>query len=215
MNLENLAQILIYIHAACGGLALLAGTLALIVKKGSPNHKNSGKLFFYAMLVSASMALFIAILPNHRSPFLFAIGVFSAYFILMGYRALKYKRKNISLKVDKGIAWVMVITGVTMVLASFMLYDGLNIVLLAFGVVGLIFSILDISQFRNPEKLKAQWLKKHLGKMIGGYISAMTAFVVVNEFFSSAYGWFIPSILGGIIIVYWFRKLNGKAPKKI
>ena len=44
--------------------------------------------------------------------------------------------------------------------------------------------------------------------MIGGYIAASTAFVVVNEFFPSFYGWFIPGIIGGFFIAYWLRKLN-------
>jgi hypothetical protein len=44
--------------------------------------------------------------------------------------------------------------------------------------------------------------------MLGGYISATTAFVVVNGFFPSFYGWFIPGIFGGLIIAYWMRKLN-------
>ena len=46
--------------------------------------------------------------------------------------------------------------------------------------------------------------------MIGGYISATTAFVVVNEFFTGIYGWFIPGTLGGLYIIFWIRKLNRK-----
>ena len=44
--------------------------------------------------------------------------------------------------------------------------------------------------------------------MLGGYISATTAFVVENNFFPSFYGWFIPEIIGGLIITYWSRKIN-------
>ena len=44
--------------------------------------------------------------------------------------------------------------------------------------------------------------------MIGGYIAATTAFVVVNEFFSGLYGWFVPGLIGGIYIGYWMSKLK-------
>jgi len=79
-----------------------------------------------------------------------------------------------------------------------------------FAIIGIIFSIRDLRLYRNPNKLKEAWLKIHLGKMIGAYISATTAFVVVNEFFPSIYGWFIPGIVGGLFITYWIRKLNDK-----
>jgi hypothetical protein len=82
--------------------------------------------------------------------------------------------------------------------------------LTVYGLVGLIFSIRDLDLYKDREKLKNDWLKIHLGKMIGGYISATTAFVVVNNFFPSIYGWFIPGIFGGIYISYWMMKLNKK-----
>jgi hypothetical protein len=44
--------------------------------------------------------------------------------------------------------------------------------------------------------------------MIGGYIAATTAFVVVNNFFSSFYGWFIPGTISGLYITYWIKKIN-------
>ncbi len=68
----------------------------------------------------------------------------------------------------------------------------------------------DLILFKNHERLKEGWLKLHLGKMIGGYISAATAFVVVNQFFPSFYGWFIPGIIGGFVITYWTRKIKAK-----
>ena len=43
---------------------------------------------------------------------------------------------------------------------------------------------------------------------MGGYIAAVTAFVVVNQVFPSFYGWFIPGIIGGIFIVYWMRRVR-------
>lgn len=201
---------LILCHALFGGIALLSGFVSLIVEKGKIIHKKTGKLFYFSMLLSAFTALIISVLPRHENPFLFSIGVFSSYFILTGYRALRFKTKNYNLKTDKIISWIMVITAILMILYNPLVNQKINIVLIVFGIVGLSFSMRDLVLFNKTDKLKKDWLKLHLGKTIGGYICAVTAFVVVNEFFSSFYGWFIPGIIGGFYIVYWIRKLNKK-----
>ena len=208
--MEKTIQILIYIHAAFGGIALLAGLVSIIAKKGKNIHRKSGLIFFYSMMLSGIIAMIVAVLPNHESPFLFAVGIFSLYFVLTGNRALNFKRKNPDLKIDKLISIIMISTGVLMILLPIILTKSINIVLVVYAIVGIIFSVSDLILFRNPERLRKGWLKLHLGKMLGGYISATTAFVVVNEFFPSFYGWFIPGIVGGFVIAYWMRKMNKK-----
>ena len=83
-------------------------------------------------------------------------------------------------------------------------------ILVVFGVVGILFSIRDLRLYKKPKQLKKGWLKFHLGKMIGGYISATTAFVVVNQFFPGIYGWFVPGIIGSFVIVFWIKKIERK-----
>ena len=208
--MKKTIQILIFIHAAFGGIALLAGLVSIIAKKGKNIHRKSGLIFFYSMMLSGIIAMIVAALPNHESPFLFAVGIFSLYFVLTGNRALNFKRKNPDLKIDKLISIIMITTGVLMILLPIILTKSINIVLVVYAIVGIIFSVSDLILFRNPERLRKGWLKLHLGKMLGGYISATTAFVVVNEFFPSFYGWFIPGIVGGFVIAYWMRKMNKK-----
>ena len=51
-------NMLLPIHVAAGGLAIVLGALALLVTKGGTVHRRIGLLFVYAMLVmgiSASM----------------------------------------------------------------------------------------------------------------------------------------------------------------
>jgi uncharacterized membrane protein len=206
MNKEQIIQILIYSHALFGGVALLSGFISLIVKKGKKVHKKSGKLFYYCMLLSASTALIIASLPQHESSFLFAIGIFSSYFIITGYRALRFKNKNINLKTDRILSLVMMFTGILMILYNPLVHQKINIVLTVLGIVGLVFSTRDLMLYKNTDKLNNVWLKLHLGKMIGGYISATTAFVVVNNFFPGFYGWFVPGTIGGFYIIYWIKR---------
>lgn len=206
--MENIVQTLIYIHAILGGIALIAGAIALMVKKGLSTHKKAGKVFFYTMLISAFTALIIAVLPQHENPFLFSIGVFSAYFLISGYRSLNFKQKDFQLNTDKIIAYLIIFTGLSMLLYPLVFYGKLNVVLSVFGIVGLVFGVRDLMLFRQVEALRKKWLPLHLGKMAGGYIAAITAFFVVNNILPGLLNWFAPGIIGGFYIAYWIRKVG-------
>ncbi|MGB7394537.1 MAG: DUF2306 domain-containing protein, partial [Pricia sp.] len=170
--MEQGIHVLIIVHAAFGGIALLAGLSAMVAQKGLQVHKKSGLVFYYSMLISTITAMVVAFLPNHESPFLFAIGVFSLYFVLTGRRALRFKRNSLDLQTDKWISRAMITVGILMIFLPFIFYSSLNIVLCVFALVGILFSIRDLTLYENPDKLKENWLKLHLGKMLGAYISA-------------------------------------------
>lgn len=208
--METFATYLIYIHATLGSIAFIAGFIAIIAKKGNTTHKKSGIVFYYAMLAAAISALVIAVLPKHESPFLFTIGLFSSYFIITGYRALRFKKANPTLIVDKIISVLMILTGIVMILYPLISTGKINTVLGIFGTLGIIFAVRDLLLFKNAKKLRKSWLKLHIGKMLGGYISAVTAFIVVNQFIPGIAGWLVPSVFGAAYMNYWFWKLNKK-----
>ena len=213
MEIEKIAEILIYyIHAPLGGIALLTGGIALIVKKGNNVHKKSGKIFFFSMLFSAISAFIISVLPNHESPVLFSIGLFSTYFLISGLRSLRFKHKEFQLKTDKIIAYIISLTGITVILYPILLFSKLNIILTVFGVIGIVFGLRDLKLFKDIKNLKKNWLKLHLGKMTGGYIAAVSAFFVVNQILPGIWNWFVPGIIGSGYITYWMIKLNKKKP---
>ena len=206
--METAAEVLIYIHAALGGIALLAGAIALISKKGNSTHKKAGRIFFYTMLSSALLSLVVASLPGHLSPFLFSIGLFSSYFIISGYRSLGFKRPGNSLMWDKILAFSIVLIGLVMISYPLLLQGELNIILAVFGGLGLVFGLRDMRLLKQPKQLRKQWLKLHLGKMTGGYIAAVTAFLVVNQVLPELMNWFLPTVVGSIYIGYWMSGLR-------
>lgn len=209
MEIERIAEILIYfIHAPLGGIALLAGGISLIAKKGNNVHKKSGRVFFFSMLFSAISAFIISVLPNHESPFLFSIGLFSIYFLISGLRSLKFKQKEFQLKTEKIIAYLITLTGIVMILYPVLLFSKLNIILTLLGVVGIVFGLRDLKLFKDIKRLKKNWLKLHLGKMTGGYIAATSAFFVVNQILPGIWNWFVPGIIGSGYITNWMIKLN-------
>lgn len=212
--MEPIIKIVIYIHAFFGGVALISGLVAIVVKKGGKLHKKSGKLFYTAMLTSVIISLLVALLPRHENPFLFSIGIFSAYLLISGYRSLRYKRKNINLKTDKWMAILIIITGFLMVVCPVVFQGNIHIILFVFGIISIVFGSRDLVLFRSRDRLKKAWLKLHVGRMTGGYIASVTAFFVVNQFLPGIYNWFAPSILGSFFIAFWMWKLSTENLKK-
>jgi len=210
MLTESTIQGLIYTHVILGAIALLTGSLSLIVKKGGFLHRKSGLVFVFTMLVSAIMSMTVAVQPNHISPFLLSVGILTIYFVIGGYLALRYKKKYVNLIADKCLALAMLVIGIAMMSHPLFL-NHINIVMIVFGVLGTIFAVKDFANFYFHEELHKQWLTLHLGKITGGYISAFTAFIVVNQFLPGIIGWILPGIIGGVFIAIWTRKVkNGQ-----
>lgn len=211
--MESFIQVLIYIHAGLGGLALVGGLVALSTQKGGRWHRGGGSVFFWAMSVSALLATMIALLPGHWNPFLFAIGIFTLYLVVSGRLALRYKSMKTSadLQFDKLVSWAMIIIGVGMVgypAIQILTVGNAGIVLAIFGAIGLSLALRDLRYFKNLERLRQNWLRLHLNKMIGGFIAATTAFFVVNEVLPGLWGWLAPTAVGTIFIAYWTRKVQ-------
>ena len=101
--MAEILETLILVHAALGGVALVSGLMAIVTKKGSKTHINSGRLFYYTLGISIVFSLFVAVMPDHYNPFLFSVGIFSVYFIIIGKRAINYKNRLFSFTTDRYI----------------------------------------------------------------------------------------------------------------
>lgn len=59
-------HMLLPIHIAAGGLAIILGAIALLVRKGGLSHRRSGLLFVYAMMIMATSAAALAVVQGSR-----------------------------------------------------------------------------------------------------------------------------------------------------
>jgi len=204
--MELLNKIALVIHVIAGMTALVAGLIAILAKKGKPTHLKSGIIFFYSMLLVAATAIFIAIVKSNT--FLLYIGIFSFFMVFSGYRSIKNK----SLKPNM-YDWIILTVALTN--GVMMIYSQV-LVLMVFGVIGCFLGISDFRIFAlvlQKKKIpKNQWLLRHLGMMIGAYISTSTAFIVVNitQINYPWIPWLLPTIIGTPIIVYWNIKMSNK-----
>ena len=67
---------LLILHILAGTVSLLAGTLAMSVRKGGRLHRASGNVFTVAVLVLASSALNLAITKSQNGNIIAAIITF-------------------------------------------------------------------------------------------------------------------------------------------
>ena len=209
--MEQVIKIAIYIHAFFGGIGLIAGIGSILLKKGSVPHKRMGKLFSIGMLTSYIISLPIAWMPNHKNLFLFLIGLFTIYLVLMGNRVLtfKSKKKLKADKIDQFISGSMCCFSVIMlVIGVFGLIKGVNnsILYLFFGSFGLFSTIKDFQFFKKQGKNK--WLMNHVGKMVGAFIASVTAFIIAGLGLGNIVSWTLPSLIGTLYIIYWIKKLK-------
>lgn len=211
--MEQTIKTLVYIHAFFGGLGLITGMISLFVKKGGFNHKKTGKIFSYSMMISSLISLFVARMPNHKNLFLFLIGIFTIYLILSGNRALTLKSKTKSKAdwIDKLVSGTMFLTSISMIILGILgiiqKIDN-SILYIFFGGFGAFMTLRDFQTFKVFTEKKNAWLISHLGRMIGALIASVTAFLVAGLHIGTTLVWILPTILGTVYIIYWNRQFN-------
>ncbi len=208
MYFTEVLKTLILIHAALGGVALLSGSIAIFTKKGSKAHIYGGRLFYYSLGISIVFSLVVAVMPDHYNPFLFSVGIFSGYFIIIGKRAIRYKNHLHTFTIDKYIHMTMLACCIAIIIIPIWVSKSFHIVAGVFGFVGLLFALKNLLELKNPHQIRKDWLKIHIGHISGGYIAAVSAFFVVNGFLPGVFNWFLPGIIGGVFISYSIRKVD-------
>ncbi len=213
--MEILFKVILLIHIVCGTTGLLTGSLNIIRKKGDKKHKIIGNVFAWSMLCGGFSALILSIL--HPNYFLFIIGIFTIYMVGTGKRYVYLKLLGSSQKpdfIDWLLTGVMLITGLTLVVLGINMLlsqKTFGLVLIVFGFFSLLFVRVDFKNYRGKSQIKNYWLITHLQRMIGAYIAAFTAFLVVNAHLlpivlPSVFAWLLPTFVLTPVIINWSRK---------
>jgi uncharacterized membrane protein len=221
MNFELFLRATLIVHIAGGTAALVSGLVAMLTQKGGRAHRRAGIVYFAGMSAVFVSAVILSIARNNI--FLLLVGFFSYYLTVRGYRILYLKNLPAGQKpttVDwliTGVASLFILTlvgwGVTLLTVG----ERMGIVALVFGGIGATFVRKDIVQFFRRPQEKMHWWYGHISSMGGSYISAVTAFIVVNIRLAEFQWvlWIVPSIVGTVLITrtvrFYQAKFNSKA----
>lgn len=197
------------IHVAFGILALLSGLVLLLLFKGGKRHRVLGWLYVICMTGIFITSVYVSLVKSNI--FLLLVGFFSFYLVHSGVR-YRYVAKTGVLFFDK--VFTVIYGLIYFFLVGYALLGfyagntGLGIVLLAFGLIGLSLWKNDFRLYILGQKERIKfWLNEHIGRMIGSYISAVTAFAVNNIQFEPSYLiWLAPTIVGTPLIIYFTKK---------
>lgn len=212
--METLITFLKYSHIAAGVVSLVTAPVAISSAKGGYVHRVSGKIFFWAMLYIFISALILG--TYHWKPFLLMVSVLSFYLVYSGYRSLFQKQ----VPLGKAVTWydwtLAVACGAFML--AFLIWSidlmagGTNVTLLMFFSIGGLFSIVtEVKRYVARSEVRHGWLYNHIGRMVGGFIAAVTAFSTnVLNFLPEIAQWLWPTLIGTPLITYWIRTYRKK-----
>ncbi len=203
-------NISLLVHITSGTIALIIAILAIILRKGTTFHRRLGRAYFCAMSLVFISALHLSFIALPINWFLFSIGIFSYYLAFTGFRAGR-ERKNLPAIIDKIAAWMMFATVIFMILLAIKFLfnqNNLGIVLIVFGVIGLLLATQDILQFRKGKIQGKERILRHLTRILASFIAVVTAVLVVNGAklgIPDLVNWLAPSVVITPLIIYMAR----------
>ena len=207
---------LLGIHVTAGMVSFILAPVALATAKGGKQHKRWGMVYFWSMGVVAATALPMAL--YRPVLFLALVSVLSFYLTFSGYRVLKLKDLSRGGSA-KPMDWIAAVLGFIACASLTGLglfrphtFGNMSIVAIVLGFVGMRTTAADLRHFIWKPTEKMFWWYTHLGKFIGSYIAAWTAFstATLSHVFRHAglILWFWPATVGipAIILTTYYYK---------
>ena len=216
---------LLPIHIAAGGLAIVLGAVALLVRKGGTAHRRSGLLFVCAMLVMGVTASFLGLRNGPADPNVYT-GLLTGYFVIT---ALLTVRPVSSWTRFLNLAGLVVVVG----LGSATIARGVgawnspgrmtstgvpSLMLFFLGTVMMLAALGDVRLLRSGVARGAPRLRRHLWRMCFALFIAAGSFFSVRErvakilpeLFATGPMRLLPIVL--VFVALWKLRRRGAVP---
>jgi len=172
---------ILLVHIAGGTVGLLAGTAAIIFRKGSARHALAGRIFVVAMLIMGSLAAYLAIVRHQ--PGNFGGGVFTFYLILTAW--LTARRRDgetarfdwLLLVIPLALGTLTWVNGIAIVRSGVDPPDGVPVGMSFFmGSIMLLAAAGDVRMLVGGGIAGAKRIARHLWRMCFGLFIAAGSF---------------------------------------
>lgn len=219
-------KLLLVLHIAAGVIALISYWVAGLSRKGSPLHRQVGRVYLSAMLGVVGTSLPMA--AFHLAAGRVGIGVFLLYLVVITATSMWLSWRAVQLKRDaaafysRGYAAV----GALNVLAGLIVFGiGLELgqaLLMGFCWVGVFIGIGMLRAVRaawQATPTGSWWLREHYGAMLGNGIATHIAFLgigmrpllqALDSPIAMLLPWFLPLAVAGVASVILDRRYGPK-----
>jgi uncharacterized membrane protein len=179
---------LLPIHMAAGGLAIVLGAAALLARKGGTIHRRSGLLFVYAMLALGISAVILGIRKSGLTDSNVFGGLMTAYFVITALTTVRpvsrwTRHINVAaLTVAVGLATLDILGGVKAFNSPRGLLNGVPFPMLFFiAAVMTLAAIGDVRVMRSGVARGGPRLARHLWRMCFALFIAAGSFFSIRE----------------------------------
>ena len=133
---------LLPIHIIAGLLGLVAGAIALSVRKGAKLHRKSGMIFVYAMLVVAVTGTVMGFMISEMAAII--PGALTFYLVLTSFLTVRHSGDQKFSRIDFGAMLMGLTVGIASVIHGFVAEGQPTVLYVIFGAVALLATLGDI-----------------------------------------------------------------------
>lgn len=213
----SINPILVYVHVLAGGVGLLSGAAAMILRKGSRWHIKVGNAYFFSMLIMSSIGAFGAyFVPEMVSVI---VGALTFYLVITAWLTVRHGESKMSWPLIASLIMAIVIAaagyyfGYEALMSENGTKDGFPYgMYFFFGSVALMAGIMDIRVILRGGIFGKQRLLRHLWRMCFSLlIAAASLFLgqpqVFPESIRKTQLLMIPVLIILVSLLFWLLKV--------
>jgi uncharacterized membrane protein len=153
---------MLVVHIAGGMTAVLAGFVALLVRKGSPLHRRSGDVFVISMLLMSAGGAYIALMKSQR--FNVFAGTFTFYLVSSATLVMLRKPKQKG-RLELALLLIPLAAGITALIFGLQASGRSGIGYFIFAAIALLSAAGDIRMLIRGGAAGVQRLVRHIWRM--------------------------------------------------